>query len=500
MSNNLDNRWISQLREALCDLPDIVAQQDLQPPGPAMLYVPTSHTKALGLDTTVVVGMRGAGKSVWTAALFDPDARRMLIQAGAPQVLERTHVRVGYSVDTMRGEHPSADVLQNLLGQGYEPRHLWKGVLARHIADVCELEFPSGNRHHEAVQWVQEDPEAFDELMAKGSRKLKDHEENLLVVFDALDTLPGKWEMVRPLARGVLEMALACRSYPNIRLKFFMRPDMEEDPALFDFRDSSKLLHNRVELTWRPVDLYGLVFHILTNGNAGAFFRELCKQQEDVYWKIENEVYYLPNYLRGNEASQRPIVEKLAGPYMGTNKRRGYTYTWIPTHLADSHGRVAPRSLLLALREAALLSREKYPEHSFPLHYEAIKKGVAQASQRRVEELSREDYPWVQPLLKELRGTTVPLSLLEVSERWSSSVLEDVMNISENKLPPRRYSSASPENRTIELLIDDLEELGVLYRTEDGRINIPDIFRVGFEIRRKGGVRPPVQRFHKREF
>lgn len=500
MVNNLDNSWISQLREAFCDLPDVVAQQDLQPPGPEILYVPTSHTKALGLDTTVVVGMRGAGKSVWTAALFDPEARHMLIQAGAPQVLDRTHVRVGYSVDTMRGKHPSADVLQHLFDQGYEPRHLWRGMLARHIADVCELGFPSGKKHREAIHWVREDPEGFDELLAKGARKLKDHHENVLVVFDALDTLPGKWEMVRPLARGVLEVALACRPYPNIRLKFFMRPDMEEDPALFDFRDSSKLLHNRVELTWRPVDLYGLVFHILANGSAGATFRELCKQQAGIQCKIAEDAYHLPEPLRSNETFQRPLVEHLAGPYMGTNKRRGYTYTWIPTHLADSQGRVAPRSLLLALREAALISREQYPEHSFPLHYEAIKKGVAQASQRRVEELSREDYPWVQPLLNALRGSTVPLSMQELSERWPAHILEDVMNISENKLPPRRYSSVSPENRSIQLLIDDLQELGVLYRTEDERINIPDIFRVGFEIRRKGGVRPPVQRLHKRTF
>ena len=34
-------------------------------------------------------------------------------------------------------------------------------------------------------------------------------------------------------------------------------------------------------------------------------------------------------------------------------------------------------------------------------------------------------------------------------------------------------------------------ELAVLYRTKDGRLNMPDIFRVGFGIRRKGGVRPP---------
>jgi hypothetical protein len=40
-------------------------------------------------------------------------------------------------------------------------------------------------------------------------------------------------------------------------------------------------------------------------------------------------------------------------------------------------------------------------------------------------------------------------------------------------------------------LIEDLVELAILYRTEDSRLNMPDIFRVGFGIRRMGGVRPP---------
>ena len=491
--NTLDAENVGALREALCELPDVVAQEDLQPLGPEELYVPASHTKALGLDSTVVVGMRGAGKSVWTAALFDRKTRSRLTQAGAPRVLERTHVHVGYSVDNLRGEHPGADVLRSIFEQIQDPRHIWRGILASRVAKVCNLRFPPENKARDAARWAQEDPEAFEELLAQGAHILKQRHEHLLLVFDALDTLPGDWREVRLLARAALEVALSCRAYPAIRLKFFMRPDMEEDPEIFNFRDSSKLQHNKVELRWRPVDLYGLVFHVLANGSAGEQFRQLGEWYAGVQWESAEGVHYLPEKLRGNELAQQPLIRILAGPFMGTNKRRGYTYTWIPTHLADSHGRIAPRSLLLAVREAAKISREQYADHPFPLHYEAIKKGVAEASRQRVLELSREDYPWVEPLLDKLRGITVPLTKEELLRYWPRNVLDEVMNRSKDKLPPRKYSSAPQESRNIDLLIDDLQELGVLYRTEDGRINVPDIFRVGFEIRRKGGVRPPTR-------
>ncbi len=59
------------------------------------------------------------------------------------------------------------------------------------------------------------------------------------------------------------------------------------------------------------------------------------------------------------------------------------------------------------------------------------------------------------------------------------------------KLPPRRFTNDPFRKGSPEALIDDLVELAVLYRTKDGRLNMPDIFRVGFGIRRKGGVKPP---------
>lgn len=479
------------LREALNNLPAVAAPQGLTPPGPEELYVPDSHTKALSLDTTVVVGMRGAGKSVWTAALFDNATRQRLVGAGAPVTLTNTYVRVGFSNDPHHGQHPDPEVLGRLLETGLEPRHIWRGVLARKLAEVCDLALPA-ERDSEAARWAREDPEAFNELLGQATNALKQERKYLLLVFDSLDTIaPGSWESVRALTRGALEVALACRPYPNIRMKFFIRPDMEEDEGVFDFRDSSKLLHNRVDLAWRPVDLYGLLFHILANGPASEVFLRMAEKVTGLEWPGLHGFYLLPDEVRGNEKSQRPLLKALAGPYMGTNHRRGYTYTWITGHLADAHGRIAPRSLLLALQKAAVLTGEKNPEHDYPLHYEAIKQGVAEASDIRVRELSKEDYPWVMPLLKRLREMTVPLEIYELQNQWNQSVLEEVLQVSEEKLPPRRFASASKGSRDIELLIDDLEELGVLYRTEDGRINIPDIFRVGFGIRRKGGVRPP---------
>lgn len=36
----------------------------------------------------------------------------------------------------------------------------------------------------------------------------------------------------------------------------------------------------------------------------------------------------------------------------------------------------------------------------------------------------------------------------------------------------------------------DLESLGVFRRLKDGRVDVPGVFRVGYGLGRRGGVRP----------
>ncbi len=83
-------------REALARLPDIAAQEDLNPPPLTRVYVPVGHQRALSLDSTLVIGMRGAGKSLWTAVLQSDKHRSFVAALASVKSLDRTMVRVGW--------------------------------------------------------------------------------------------------------------------------------------------------------------------------------------------------------------------------------------------------------------------------------------------------------------------------------------------------------------------------------------------------------------------
>ena len=112
------------------------------------------------------------------------------------------------------------------------------------------------------------------------------------------------------------------------------------------------------------------------------------------------------------------------------------------------------------------------------------------ASEIRVLEL-REDYPWVHQVMSALEGMVVPLEFEEVAQRWRSrGVLAELSRqVEQNavKLPPRRLDAGAAGVRL------DLEELGVLQRLLDDRVNIRDVYRVGYGLGRKGGVKPTRQ-------
>ena len=56
---------------------------------------------------------------------------------------------------------------------------------------------------------------------------------------------------------------------------------------------------------------------------------------------------------------------------------------------------MSPRSLLEAIREAAVDLEEHHQRRKFVLRFESIKRGVQRASKSRIGEL-REDYPFAE--------------------------------------------------------------------------------------------------------
>ncbi|MBF0626583.1 MAG: hypothetical protein HQL91_00030 [Magnetococcales bacterium] len=481
---------VQETRRALSQLGEVSvnAQENLEIADSHQLYLPLRHKGAFAWDASVVVGMRGAGKSVWTAALNDAGIRGDMAQAWGLDQLNRLDVHIAFGQNLSERLFPSPDTLENLLAAfpGLDCALIWKTVLFKRIVQELGVndDFARLDNWRERVQWVKEHGELSNQIFQQFDQEWKKIGRQFLFVMDALDLLSNDWSKLQELAKGALRLTQNLRMYSSMRIKMFLRPDMFEDDALWTFADSSKLKQSKVELQWSPVDLYGLILQRLVH--ADGVGKEIRDALDPGSMPVESgRGYRLPKYCR-TEEGMKEIVIFLAGKFMGTDPRRGGTFTWIPKHLADAKGRVSPRSMLLAVGEAARITEEDYGTHATALHHEAIRQGVAKASEIRVDELA-EDYPWIKPLVDALDGLLVPCAPDELLNRWDERIIKNVTGA--GKLPPRKFSTDGVQAGNPALLIDDLEELAVLSRTSDGRINIPDIFRIKSGMKRKGGVR-----------
>jgi len=315
-----------------------------------------------------------------------------------------------------------------------------------------------------------------------------------LLLFDALDRLADDWPRIRPLARALLQVGLDLRSCRSIRVKLFVRPDMLEDREILAFPDSSKLLARKVPLTWRRVDLYALLFQCLGNASSsGKEFRAHCEKIFQLAWRQDraSQAWIVPQPLRADEETQKKVFHAITGPTMASGPsghKRGFPYTWLVSHLLDGREQVSPRSFCAALRYAA--TRENPEEWPYPLHYKAIQSGVQEASRIRVNEITREDYPWVELLMKPLsRRITVPCAAEEILWLWhKEGTIDNLRNLTGEggkvKLPPQHLEEG-PEG-----VLQDIAGLGLIQRLQDGRIQMPDVYRIAFGLGRRGGVKP----------
>ena len=179
------------------------------------------------------------------------------------------------------------------------------------------------------------------------------------------------------------------------------------------------MLASVLELSWPRHELYGLLWHLLGNAERPpAALNDLIGEEHSNSATASScDTWQVPTSFVFDDARQREAFHTIAGPWMGADRRRGFPYTWIPNHLGDTEGKVSPRSFVTALRTAAEDSRQTHPQHDYALHYDSIKRGVQKASGIRVAEL-REDYPWVDRLLEDLQGRTVPCPFKDIQSRW----------------------------------------------------------------------------------
>ena len=432
------------------------------------MFAPFAHEAALAFDRPLIVGGRGTGKSYWAAALCQPEARQRLMDLypRAKQGLETAKNFHGFIGRLGAENSPFAATAHELLElvDRAPPDHIWRAVLCRYLANEPNAAlariYDSGRTRDRAFR---------DQLVELGRVPV-------LMVCDALDRLSTSWADGRRMCRGLLQLALDLRGFRQANVKLFLRRDQFEDVGLFDFPDASKLRTGAVELDWEHDELYGLLFRgIKAELSKGVWKRQLAPLMPD-------------SSDQGTEP-YRKAFEHIAGEFMGTDRRRGFTYTWIPKHLADTSHRASPRSFIVAIGKAAgSVTRNT----KTPIDYRSIHEGVRAASRTRVDEL-REDHPWISTVLNDLEKLAVPCPPGQFTRRWrdretTRKVREAGVGSDIPGVPIALESSTSDTDERA--LLDALVTLRVVeIRKTTNKVNVPDIYRVAANIGRRGGIR-----------
>ncbi|MEW2548605.1 hypothetical protein AB0910_23020 [Streptomyces sp. NPDC047002] len=461
----------------------VALDADTDNPDLRRLFTPSSHRLALDPDVTVVRGARGTGKTYWAKALTDPELREVAARSYMMPRLRRVEVTTGFTTgggsDT---PYPSKRRIARLLREVTGPavyECFWYAVV---MVALGVPEIASIPDWADRVRWAGENEDAYEDALHRADREARDSGETRVLLFDALEHLHGDRTTADRLVSALFQVALELRLTTGaLRAKIFVRPDMY-DSAPKRFADASKLGANAADLEWSRENLYGLLFHRLGNGPSPE--AEKFRAQYGA-WRPEGEGRFIaPVDVIADEKCQEKVFVSMAGPYMGTDRRKGHTFTWVPNHLQDGKGRVSPRTWLLALRSAAALTTERYAGHPHPLHYEALRESLHEASRVRVEELT-EDIAWAAAAIERLEGGQVPMEPSYVRQCWEEGGLAEALH----RMREDDGESSGPRDAGDPLaLIEELVDLGVLTRRTSGALDLPDVYRLAFNIGRKGGV------------
>ncbi|MEM1168057.1 MAG: hypothetical protein AAGJ08_02930 [Cyanobacteria bacterium P01_H01_bin.35] len=365
-------------------------------------------------------------------------------------------------------------ILGVIFQQGKElSNHSWAEEIPEEIRDLLTNKlsllsnwFPDASQNFENINYALD--KLDEELIASDCW--------LFITYDELDRIvPSYSELAAPIAELLAFWLDRWRRWERIRPKIFLRTDLFQHEFL-GFPDASKLRGHQISLEWETLWLYQVFVKRLAN--SGAEISDYLKIVPDLILKEDKTLGILPP---SDESRFELLMEKMVGEYMGNNYRKGYTYNWIPNHLQDAKRRIAPRSFLKLFSLAAERRLEKFEEKDLPenrlLIPSDLQGALMDTSQDRIKELTEEEYPWLEALKIGLKN----LNLLTKEEKF----LNILKNTQWDKQPPTK----KPEE-----ILKYLEQLGIVeIRQSDRRINMPDIYRYGFDVKRKGGIKRPRQ-------
>lgn len=449
-------------------------------------YPVPEHMRVLDIDAVLVVGPRGSGKS---------QISRVLTEAGLGSVIARYAPRVRLPTSgtgTWLKAYPAGRESFEPLGlksflathddKASAAKTVWLAYLVRLLRDRLDPEsqnalsdlwkVPAADVSGVAAAFA---PVATQAVVAldRLDEKLESAGDTVFVTYDELEKLgDGDWSLIAAGIQGLVALwASYTRRWSGLRAKLFLRTDLYDRHARSGGADLYKLAASRVELRWSDRDLYAMLLKRMANvdDSLSAYVR---RPGSPVDWSQDPSLGWMPDLRRWDDA--RAVLERMVGPYMGANVKKGWTYRWILDHIRDGAGRASPRTLLKLMEEAAAIDINRSSSVGRPriLAPDALRLALDRLSGDQVTQ-ARDEWPW----LDELKETLEQQPLVPYDERELLRMFGT---------GPLRQDSGLPLNEREWLAY--LVELGILRRRPDGRFDAPDLYQAGLGLRSKGGV------------
>ena len=491
MSRRLTKQACAELRADLRDLGYGQAEGETPDLFGRRLYPVPEHLRALDPNVALVVGPRGSGKSELFNAFFGHDEIGGSIVRHAAKVVRFT---IRPAAATWKAAYPAGTAfpdsraLAQHVDSDQKAKTLWYAMLVRGLAEEIDdglkeslspLTAPMAadlGAVLKAERTLRANPtvalDALDERLQRENRWM-------FVGYDELDTLRGfDWELMARLVRGLVAFwSDYGRRWQRIRAKIFLRSDLFRRHAGVGAADFAKLAANRSELHWSDADILGMLVKRIAN--TSQRLADYCRRAK-ISFDHDDTLGLLPKIDKPDNAY--PLLERFAGEYMGVGRKKGYVRNWVLDHIRDGNAQLSPRTLVRLFEQAAL---KDAPNRTLPpprlLHPASLRQALDDVSRDHVTQAISSEWPWLEGVRERLRARRlVPWARTEVANllqcewdgSWASGANARIR-------PPAEH----PER-----LVDYLVEMGIFRTRSDDRIDVPDLYLFGFDLRRKGGV------------
>lgn len=447
------------------------------------IYAPEHHAGALDPHVPIVLGARGSGKSFWAGVLGNKDTLVIAAKEYPRLGLEKLEVQFGF-IGQEGGGAVSRETMDKMVPEGEENEKaplFWRAVVMRGVQRALNPQ-ESPSRIKDLIEKYS-DPEDWEEECQKLDGLLFGKQRTALIIFDALDALAYEHDRLRKLLDAVFRVTWSMRSYQAIRLKLFLRDDQISRLGL-RFVELPKLIAGATRLKWHGTDLYGMLYaRLATDPNTQEALDRLLKEcglPPTAQSLGQGRMLFI------DKTGQAQLFTRLAGQYMGRGHKKGKTYDWPLNHLSDGHDEVTPRSFLVLMIHAA---KHLPPPENTVLSAEGIRNGLREASKIRVEQLALE-FPWIRRVLAPLALLQVPCADERIKERWLETGTQQAIRKMRSQQGFMLPFASSDEDEAGDELLATLKMIGVLKERDDGRYDMPDLFRVAARLLKKGGVSP----------